>query len=77
MLQHAGVLLIVRELEAAGAAQHVRVNWERPWARLADPRQRFCGSLLASLAQPARFGIHGPLRVLRPSRRSARGFLRR
>src|SRR6202035_3207939 len=38
VLEGAGVLPIVRQLEAAGVAQHVRVNREGQRARLADPR---------------------------------------
>src|SRR5215472_12112878 len=40
VLQGAGVLPIVRELEAAGVPEHVRVHREAKRARLADPRER-------------------------------------
>jgi hypothetical protein len=39
MLQGPGVLPIICEFEAAGVAQHVRVNRERQRVRLADPRK--------------------------------------
>src|SRR5271163_3509150 len=66
VLKRAGVLPLVRKLEPASVAQHVRVNRERQRACLADPRQ--CLTKAGRRHRRVTLGLKymSPLRLLAP-----------